>query len=708
MEAKDPYKYFRIEARELLTRLDQGLLELSKGSTHLELRQTLMRFAHTLKGAARVVKHQAIADLAHRFEDDFNPFREASRAVPADALQQLSSHVRVMGELVDALSVPPAPATISPTGNESDTNIAFIDEHFETVRVEVATMEVVAEAISDVGVQLRAAKLNAGQLDHARRLIDAVFAQLPPPRTQRNTAAEAVELVGRMARLQGLLEELRQLFDTSRRSFENILEQSEARLEELRDRVNVIRLLPASAIFPTLERAAVDVALQLGKTIEFRVSGGEHRLDGHVLGHVRDALLHMVRNAVDHGIENVEERAAKRKPAPGVVEIIVERRGDRMIFRCRDDGRGIDVAAIRQTLARRGRGTAEEISSLDDAAVVQLLLEGGFSSRNEITQISGRGIGMDVVRETAERLKGRVTCTFEPDKGAEISLSVPLSLSSMTVLLAAVGDHIVGLPLENIRRTLWVSTSDIATAVEGEQIAYENRAIPFCGLSKLLDPQMLIRQRRHWSVVVLSAGSETVSVGVDRLLGSTEIILKPLPAVVGALPLICGTAVDFEGNPQPILDPEGVVAAVRAGLGHRERELLSKPQTILVVDDSLTTRMLEQNILESAGYRVDLAVSGEDGLEKARATRYDLFVVDVEMPGMNGFEFIRHTREDATLHDIPAILVTSVATPEAKQRGREVGASAYIVKGEFEQGVFMETVRKLVGQVTLAGDTLTP
>jgi two-component system chemotaxis sensor kinase CheA len=273
-----------------------------------------------------------------------------------------------------------------------------------------------------------------------------------------------------------------------------------------------------------------------------------------------------------------------------------------------------------------------------------------------------------------------------------------MSIASLQALAVEAGGLVVAIPLDAVRTTLRVRDADIARSAASDSILVEGSVVPFLALDHLLQrPGAAGRQRGAWSVVVVQAGQGRVAVGVDRLLGTSPIVLRALPGVVEADPVVAGASLDADGDPQLVLDPAGLVAAAGRSRAGAPDEAGPRRAPVLVVDDSLTTRMLEQSILESAGYEVSLAVSAEEGLAKARERRYSLFVVDVEMPGMDGFGFVAQTRSEPALRDTPAILVTSRNTPEDRLRGVQVGARAYIVKGDFDQVHLLAIIQELIG-----------
>ncbi len=624
---EDPYKYFRIEAKELLEGLTQGVLGLEKGGEGKERVGRILRLTHTLKGAARVVKQRGIADLAHAIEEALAPYRETHAAVERQGLNQ------VLG-LVDAITAQ-VKALDAPQKSEAPQEATFA-----TVRVDLEEMDTLLRSASAASVQLTALRQSTGD------------------------AAATIEQLGR-------------------------------ELVQVQEAATRVRLLPAKAIFFSLERAARDAAQTLHKQVDLIAVGGDSRLDTHILAAVGDALLHVVRNAVAHGIEAASERVAAGKNPLGRVELAVERRGARVAFICRDDGRGIDVEAVRRTATRQGLLTAQQTITMADA--VRLLLQGGLTTTAAANQVSGRGIGLDVVREIAAGLGGELAVQSDPGKGTTVEICVPISLSSLTALHLEVAGSVVSIPLDAVKQTLRISEKDLLKSANGDALAYEGKIIPFLPLSAALRKKMRSSSHaRSWSAVVIDSGAGAVALGADRLAGTSSVVVRPMPALAAVDAIVVGASIDAEGNPQLMLDPRALAASAQREHPETNGALApARRAPILIIDDSLTTRMLEQSILESAGYEVELATSAEEGLLKARTKTYALFLVDVEMPGMSGFEFVAQTQSDPQLHAIPAILVTSRNAPADRRRGEDVGARAYIVKGEFDQVYLLQTIREL-------------
>ncbi len=678
---RDRYRYFRVEARELLEALSQGVLQLEKAPADRELVARLLRHAHTLKGAARIVQQQPIAALAHELEDALAPHRDPDAPpLPHGGVDALLRALDGISAELAALGAEPQPKAPSAAAADEDL--------LRSVRLDVGELDALLESALEAGVQVTGLRRQLAELDHAGEIAHAVSDQLAADRGEPAPRAGA-------SRLRPLLDELRRSLGGARRGLRARADEIEREILQVRNSADRLRLVPVRALFGSLERAVRDAARSLDRgPVAFEAVGGDVRVDASVLAAMRDALLHVVRNAVAHGIEPAPERRARGKSASGRVRLEVARRGGRVAFVCADDGAGVDVDAIRAAAVRKGRISPAEARALDGPAVASLLLRGGLSTSPAVSDVAGRGVGLDVLRDTAARLNAEVSLRSEPGRGTAVDIAVPVSLTAMKVLHLECNGTAAALPLDAVRRTVFLPAERVTRTGGGAGIAHDGQLIPFLPLGAILDVPERERRRRFWAAAIVVVGARLVAVGADRLAGTSDVIVRPLPAFLDGHPAVAGASLDSEGNPQLILDPSGLEAALPAAAPAEAPS--AEPLPILVVDDSLTTRMLEQSILESAGYQVEVAVSGEEALQKARARRFGLFVVDIEMPGMDGIEFVRVTRGDPRLSATPAILVTSRGAPEDRRRGLDAGASAYIVKSEFNQGELLATIGGLV------------
>lgn len=691
--ARDRFFYFRIEARELLDQLGQGVLDLEKGTPPADLVSRLLRLAHTLKGAARVVKQPEIADFAHRIEDALAPMREHPRPMTRAEIDGLLAHLDGIGTRVAALSTPAAstPEVAAPSPSGTSPSIPVVTEElFRAFRPDVHEMDGLLDSLAEAQNQLSSLEPLVGRVEQLRHHADLVLDHLAAP---GSADARSEDRSGSQVRV--LADDLRTMCGTIERDLTHRVARITREFHEARSAAERLRLVPANALFTLMERTARDAAQTLGKRVTFDGRGGGVRVDPQVLAIVQSALVQLVRNAVAHGIESPADRTTAGKSADGRVTIEVSRRGHRVVFTCADDGRGVDLQAVRELAEQKGLSTAH-LRASDSADLFQVLLKGGISTSGTVNGVSGRGVGLDVVREAADRLSGDVTVKTTAGSGTTISVTVPLTLASIESLLVETSGVTAVLPLDSVRGSVRLSADAIVRTAAGQSIVFDGQHIPLGELGLALVPSHAARERHDASVVVVQGSAGRAAFAVDRVLGSASSVLRRLPDLAPTAAYIAGVSLDDEGVPRPVLDPDALVAAASRALAARDEPRAARPH-VLVIDDSLTTRMLEQSILESAGYIVDLATSAEEGLEKARARRYALFLVDVEMPGMDGFTFIERIRMDQDLRDIPAILVTSRNSPDDQRRGKAVGARGYIVKGEFDQGVLLERIRGLVG-----------
>lgn len=684
--ATDPYKYFRIEAGELVEQLGKGALDLEKGPASSGLVGRLLRLAHTLKGAARVVKQAEIADLAHSIEDALAPHRTSAAPIPRNAIDVILKLLDGIGGRV---------AVLPSASDAAGVSAARIpqEDPLPTTRADVAEMDELLEGIVEVHAQLGIFRENLVVLERADMQAGLLLEKLAPRSPQGPLSA-----VGNASgNVISAAEELAGTLGSLRRSMSDSVDQADRELRQVRDAAERLRLVPSSVLFTSLERSARDVARAQGKRVAFEGRGGDLRLDTQLLSVVHGALLQIVRNAVAHGIEFEGDRKRAGKPLEGQVLLEVIRLRQRVVFRCRDDGRGIDVDAVRQVAERKGLLSSPEAQKNPPEELVRLLLLGGISTSSTVTEISGRGVGLDVVREATERLHGEVSLRTESGRGVTVEIVVPISLSSMEALVVESSGMTAAIPIDAVRNCVRVAPDGFTQTPDGATILSGDKVVPFLPLARIVStiaPKP--RTPRSWSTVIVQANGDLAAFGVDRLRGITNVILRPLPDLAPVSAAVAGVSLDAAGNPQLVLDPGGLIAEAQSA-GRQVSPSTRQSLPVLVIDDSLTTRMLEQSILESAGYEVDLAVSGEDALEKAHSKRYALFLVDVEMPGIDGFTFIERARADHALRDVPSVLVTSRASAEDMKRGEEVGAQGYVVKGDFNQEHLLERIRKLVG-----------
>ncbi len=465
---------------------------------------------------------------------------------------------------------------------------------------------------------------------------------------------------------------------------------------DISERVRGLRMRPFADAVEALPRLVRDLAASTGKEVRLLVEGENIEADRAVLEGVREAIVQLVRNAVDHGLELPEHRSSAGKPALGTVHVRAELQGDGLRVTVADDGAGLNVTAVRGQLQRRGIPLPES-----DAATAALLFEGGVSTRQVPTEISGRGVGLDVVRSAVQRIRGSVDVQWREGVGSTFVIEAPLTLATLRVLLVRSGRHLLGVPTSSVDRLLHVRMEEIRHVQGRPVLEMDGRTMPLASIAALLGPPLSDEESgSSVHVAVLRAGTRRIAVSADELVSEQEIMLRPLERI-GAprIEKLVGAALLATGQVALVVSVGALLRAADAGLAGPARAtpaVAAVRRTILVVDDSITTRIMEESVLKSAGYDVVTAVDGVEAWNLLQERGADLVVADVEMPRMDGFALCEAMRASRSFRDIPIVLVTTLETADHRQRGLDAGADAYIVKSSFDQEALIETIEQLL------------
>lgn len=479
---------------------------------------------------------------------------------------------------------------------------------------------------------------------------------------------------------------------------------------EMGEGVMEVRMLPLSMLFDAAPRIVRDLARERGKEIEVQIKGADTELDRRVLEEIKDPLMHILRNCVDHGIESPQKRDQVGKFRQGTITIHAFREGNNIIISVADDGAGIDVEKVKRAALKMGIIQEEDLETMSDEEAMQLIFVSGVSTSPVITDTSGRGVGMDVVRKNVEALHGNVSVRSTPGKGTVVTLTLPLTLATTQELLVKVQGRIFGIPVSAVERIMRVRRGEVATLEGGEAITVGGDPVSLMPLASVLELDGETRDLPERALaVVLSAGKQRIAFLVDDILGQQDSVIKSLGKQLARVRNVAGaTTLGGTGQVVITLNPSDLVKSARLQQGAspvaarassvelqtagREAQ---KP-TILVADDSLIAFTLIKRVLETAGYNVRVATDGLEALEVLRSGGCNLLISDVVMPRLNGFELTAAVRNDPKLKDLPVILVTSLESREDKERGIEVGANAYIVKSAFDQGNLLRTIEQLI------------
>ncbi|MDJ0576872.1 MAG: hybrid sensor histidine kinase/response regulator [Xenococcaceae cyanobacterium MO_234.B1] len=591
-------------------------------------------------------------------------------------------------------------------------NKAYTQEHqIDTVRVDFNKLDTLMDQAGELlATKMRLARRNydVAQMfqlweDWSRNLSlnQTLFQELEPRLTP-----EELEPLQKYEQInQQYLEQLGDFVT----KLQNIVVEDNARLEsvtnDLESGIRNLRVVPLSNIFNLFPRMVRDLGKQLNKKIDFQIEGGDTAVDKRILEAIKDPLTHIIRNAIDHGLETPEERALAGKPPTASLTLRGYQKGNNIVIESIDDGRGLDIAKIKATAIRRCAYTEAELENMKDSQIQSLIFAPGFSTRTEVSQISGRGVGLDVVRANVERLKGSIQVESIPDKGCKFQIILPTSLSTTQVLLVDVNKTPYALPIDFIDKMILVAKTDIFLLEGTPTISWNDEPLSVVWLADLLglpSKQSDSLGKQTIPCVILKVDSERLGVFVDGFFDQQNIILKPQSKLLQKIPNISGATILSGGDICMVLNPKDLVLTATQGTGFAgERpQIVTKAPVkpkVLLVEDSPPIRTQVKRILEGSGYDVTVAVDGLEGFKTIRAGKaFDAVVSDVEMPNLSGLEMTARIREYPEYEELPIILVTTLAKEADKRRGVEAGANAYLTKGDFDQNLLLNTLERLI------------
>lgn len=566
----------------------------------------------------------------------------------------------------------------------------------------------------------RLLSLSGESLVESRWLKPFAQSMLRVKRVQRDSNRALDQLHETLADLQldprahAALEELRRLTAESQHllaerlaDLESFDRRSTHLSQQLYDAALQCRMRPFGDGTSGLARMVRDVARSLGKKVRWQLVGESTQVDRDILDLLEAPLGHMLRNAIDHGIEAPAVRIARGKPEEGTLTLDARHTAGALLITVSDDGAGIDLDALRASIVRKKLASTETAARLSDAELLDFLLLPGFSLRDQVTDVSGRGVGLDAVHDVVKRVRGAVRITHEPGLGTRVQLQLPLTLSVIRSLLVEVAGEPYAVPLAHVNRTLHVDRAEIELLEGHQHIAFDGRRIGVVTAHQILDTAPLANEADTVSVIVIGDGAQTYGVAVDRFLGERMLVVQPLDARLGKIRNITAGGLMENGDPVLIADVDDWLRSVErlvAGgdLQHAQRGVAHTAQRVtrrvLVVDDSLTVRELERKLLATRGYDVTIAVDGMDGWNAVRSERFDLVITDIDMPRMDGIELVTLIKRDPQLQALPVMIVSYKDREEDRRAGLNAGADYYLAKGSFHDEALLDAVRDLIGE----------
>jgi len=748
---------FRIECEQHGTVLNQGLLELEQAPTSLDRLEPLMRAAHSVKGAARLVGIDLVVKLAHAMEDDFVAAQNGDIVLDADQIDVLLKGADTISELAmyegehrgwyavnkqNYLGLLKSIDGILKGEKPAATVTAVAEPAAEVVQKQVAAVPVDdAEKTEPASLKQELKKAAAPQKDRVLRVsaelvnrlmglageslvesrwLNPYSVSLQRLKRQQTDLVCVIDSLREHLERQALDEGVRNLVRDAQRQASQCREVLSDRLVELesydRRSTNLSSRLHTEVVgsrmrpfgdgvhgFPRMVR---DISRSLSKDVQLLIDGETTLVDRDILDKIEAPLNHIVRNAIDHGLETKEERAATDKPAKGTIRLSAHHSAGMLSVMVEDDGRGVDLERLRQKVVDKDLVDQLMADTLAEAELLEFLFLPSFSTKDNVSEISGRGVGLDVVHDAVQEMRGNVRVTSTLGEGTRFHMQLPLTLSVIPALLVEISGEPYAFPLARIDRIASVSRVELSEAEGNQFVVLDGKNVGLVSAAQILEKEPGLEKNEQMSVVVLNDRQNYYGMVVDKFLGERELVVQVLPEALGKVQDISSAALMEDGSPLLIVDIDDLIRSIEKVLkvarlgkvGSIVDDDVDSFSRILVVDDSITVREVERKLLESAGYQVQTAVDGMDGLNMLRSQQFDMLVTDVDMPRMNGVELVETLRQDASLRSLPVLMVSYKDREEDKMRGLEAGADYYLTKGSFHDEGLLNAVVDLIGE----------
>jgi chemotaxis protein histidine kinase CheA/ActR/RegA family two-component response regulator len=695
--ARDPLlsgllRGFVSEAEELSERVAREVLELERNVGEVPLPQdrydVLARGLHTLKGSAGSLGLKDLSQLAHRMEDIVAPLRVARAPVPQEVADALLRGLDLFMVRVRAHAAESALADVAPVMDRLFARVeSGAGAALHSRGVSIAPREAPTRADDEEARDLRVDVADVMGLMHEVERLREVRLRLDE---RRGDVERALDIL-RSAEEARDVEAKAALVEISRVLRADATEAADI-VDALESRVKSMGTEPFRTVIDPLHRAVRDLCRDAGKEAKLSMVGGEVSLDRRVLSSLKEALQQLVRNAIDHGIESPEEREALGKHRQGSLVVRVEQQGNVVFVEVSDDGRGLDLVRIREAAVVRGLLRADEAESTPTDAVQRLIFSSGLSTRDVVSETSGRGLGMNIVREQIAALRGRIEVESRSHEGTRFMMTLPIELGSTLVLVVRCAEQEVGVPMMAIERLVAAPAMTFARGPGEMILPYGDESIRVVDVGALLGLRQPTPPSPGQPLLVMQASRSRIALAVDEVVGDRELAIRALPRELALIPAFQGASTTARGEVLLILRPDWLASAPSDEASH------SRARRALVVDDSLTARALHRAMLEAGGYAVHAVSSGAVALEWLARSRYDVIVSDVAMESMDGFAFAAILRERAETRRTPLILVSGRNGEEDRARALEAGADAFLSKEACTSGGLLEEVSRILSQ----------
>ncbi len=735
---------FRVEAENQTALLTSGLLELERAPASAGQLEQLMRAAHSFKGAARIVDLSPAVQIAHAMEDCFVAAQNGALELSREHIDALLRGVDWLGDIAQQ-NESTLGAWVEKRGAEMDGWVRQIRGLMSSSTVSppstpstpppgAALVKTAGGPPAPADPPTEADRFLRLTADNLNRLLALAGESLVESRWLRPFSESMQRLKRMQLDLERTLDNLRQSVDlealpaTARVKVAELHKQTNEARNFLNDRLQELdlydrrsanlsnrlylevlrtRMRPFGDGVQRFPRMVRDLARSLGKQVRLEIIGENTQVDRDILDRLEAPLAHLIRNAVDHGCEFPDARQRAGKPAEAVIRLEARHSAGMLQVVVSDDGSGLDTNRVRNVIAQKRLTTPAIADKMNDGELLQFLFLPGFSLKEEVTELSGRGVGLDVVQNMARSVRGTVRVTTQPGRGMRFQMQLPLTLSVLRTLLVEIGGEPYAFPLAQIASTLKLAREHVETLEGRQHFRVGDQHVGLLAARQVFECPDPPAPEADFPVVVLGERTQRYGLMVDRFLGERELVVQPLDPRLGKIKDISAAALMEDGSPVLIVDVDDMVQSIEklissgtlASVSRAALEASShKRKRVLAVDDSLTVRELERKLLEGAGYFADVAVDGMDGWNAVRSGQYDLVITDVDMPRMDGIELTTLIKKDVRLKNLPVMIVSYKDRESERMRGLEAGADYYLTKGSFHDETLIQAVRDLIGE----------
>lgn len=686
LDANSFLNEFIEESLENLEKVSDCLVTLTKNQNDKEALETLLRVLHTVKGTSRMLSYDQIEEVVHKLEDVYKLIQNGN-LVMSNRIAQLSfSIIKILREYIPSLTADETPDI--PFFAEIIENIVFATNGEEFITEFKQESEEIDDEPSDFN-EVQSIRVNLLSVNEIIRSYDKLITSEFRLKNSISVLEDLIskgENVGQQIRL--IHEDI------------NMLEQQTFSVQE---KVISLRMLPLSMVLKPLKLSIEQEGIKLEKHIDFDIPLSEISLDKVILENLPGILIHLVRNSMDHGIETPEVRVAKGKSEIGKISVNARQVSNRIEITVSDDGSGIDFEKIRAKATELFPERTAEIAEMNEKNLQQFLFTSGFSTASKQSMISGRGVGLDSVRTTMDRLKGRIRIRSQKDVGTTFELSLPLSLATQEGLFLQSGGTKFLVLSHYVTEIIAEPESELIQLQHGTFLPLRNDLLPVYDASLIIGKKGVKRNNKTKNpIIVVEYLEKRIGIMVDNIVNYMTVVVKPLPNVMRKFSAVQGVVFDENYNIIPLIHVPDLMRRMNALKDYEVKSFEvnnSKPEHfVLVAEDSHTTRQIEKMILEAEGYKVSIACDGIEALEKLKTQRFDILITDMKMPRMDGLVLIENVRRMEMTKNLPIIVISSVFEEETLQKVKEAGAQGYIVKSDFERGNLVATVKELLDE----------